>query len=168
MSDKDLLEALKRIIEKELSSLGKLIPKDVVSNIERQISPKLEKVIEQSGYVKKSKYENLERIINDLEKRIDELEKNRRNLYAGGIGYFTPNNEFDTCIALRTALIKDNKITILVNEAELGSNINPETAESEYLAAKDALEKADGRKAKIETNLAFKRARARYQVNSRA
>ena len=76
MSDKDLLEALKRIIEKELSSFGKLIPKDVVSNIERQISPKLEKVIEQSGYVKKSKYENLERIINDLEKRIDELEKN--------------------------------------------------------------------------------------------
>ena len=76
MSDKDLLAALKRIIEKELNSLGKLIPKDVVSNIERQISPKLEKVIEQSGYVKKSKYENLERIINDLEKRIDELEKN--------------------------------------------------------------------------------------------
>ncbi len=40
---------------------------------------------------------------------IDELEKNKRKLYAGGIGYFTPNNEFDTCIALRTALIKDNK-----------------------------------------------------------
>ena len=43
---------------------------------------------------------------------IDELEKNRRNLYAGGIGYFTPNNEFDTCIALRTALIKDNKFYV--------------------------------------------------------
>ncbi len=43
---------------------------------------------------------------------IDELEKNRRNLYAGGIGYFTPNNEFDTCIALRTALIKDNKFFV--------------------------------------------------------
>ena len=76
MSDKDLLEALKRIIEKELSSLGKLIPKEFVSNIERQISPKLEKVIEQSGYIKKSKYNNLEKIISDLEKRIDELEKN--------------------------------------------------------------------------------------------
>ena len=43
---------------------------------------------------------------------IDELEKNRRNLYAGGIGYFTPNNEFDTCIALRTALIKGNKFYV--------------------------------------------------------
>ena len=66
------------------------------------------------------------------------------------------------------ALIKDNKITILVNEAELGSKIDPEKAEADYLAAKEALEKADGRKAKIETNLAFKRARARFQVNSRA
>ena len=43
---------------------------------------------------------------------IDKLEKNRRNLYAGGIGYFTPKNEFDTCIALRTALIKDNKFYV--------------------------------------------------------
>ena len=43
---------------------------------------------------------------------IDELEKNKRKLYAGGIGYFTPNKEFDTCIALRTALIKDNKFYV--------------------------------------------------------
>ena len=43
---------------------------------------------------------------------IDELEKNRRKLYAGGIGYFTPNNEFDTCIALRTAIIKNNKFYV--------------------------------------------------------
>ena len=43
---------------------------------------------------------------------IDELEKNKRKLYAGGIGYFTPNNEFDTCIALRTALIQNNKFYV--------------------------------------------------------
>jgi anthranilate synthase component 1 len=43
---------------------------------------------------------------------IDELEKNKRKLYAGGIGYFTPNKEFDTCIALRTALIKDKKFYV--------------------------------------------------------
>ena len=43
---------------------------------------------------------------------IDELEKNKRKLYAGGIGYFTPGKEFDTCIALRTALIKDNKFYV--------------------------------------------------------
>ena len=43
---------------------------------------------------------------------IDNLEKNKRKLYAGGIGYFTPNKEFDTCIALRTALIKNNKFYV--------------------------------------------------------
>ena len=43
---------------------------------------------------------------------IDELETSKRKLYAGGIGYFTPNQEFDTCIALRTALIKDKTIYV--------------------------------------------------------
>ena len=43
---------------------------------------------------------------------IDKLEKNKRKLYAGGIGYFTPGKEFDTCIALRTALIKNNKFYV--------------------------------------------------------
>ena len=37
---------------------------------------------------------------------IDELETSRRKVYAGGIGYFSANGEFDTCIALRTAVAK--------------------------------------------------------------
>ena len=40
---------------------------------------------------------------------IDELEKSKRKMYAGSIGYFSANKNFDTCIALRTALIKNNK-----------------------------------------------------------
>lgn len=75
MSDKDLSEAIKSIIEKELKSFSKLIPKDIISNIEEKISPEIENLIEQSGYIKKSKYKNLKRIISDLEKRIIELEK---------------------------------------------------------------------------------------------
>ena len=43
---------------------------------------------------------------------IDELEKTNRKLYAGGIGYFSTNNNMDTCIALRTALIKEKKVFI--------------------------------------------------------
>ncbi len=43
---------------------------------------------------------------------IDKLEKNKRKLYAGGIGYFTSSKEFDTCIALRTAVIKNNKFYV--------------------------------------------------------
>ena len=38
---------------------------------------------------------------------IDELETTKRKVYAGGIGYFTAAGEFDTCIALRTAVVKD-------------------------------------------------------------
>jgi polyhydroxyalkanoate synthesis regulator phasin len=75
MSEKDLSKALRNIIEKELKSLGKLLPKDVISNIEKKISPQIEEIIEQSGYVKKSKYDNLERIIDDLEERVKDLEK---------------------------------------------------------------------------------------------
>ena len=43
---------------------------------------------------------------------IDELEKAKRKMYAGAIGYFSANQNFDTCIALRTALIKNNKFYI--------------------------------------------------------
>ncbi len=38
---------------------------------------------------------------------IDELEKERRGLYAGCVGYFSADGEMDSCIVLRTALIKD-------------------------------------------------------------
>ena len=76
MKDKDLAEALKSIIEKELKIFSALIPKDTFKNIENNIHPKVEKIVEQSGYVKKEKYENLKRIIDNLEKRISDLEKN--------------------------------------------------------------------------------------------
>ncbi len=43
---------------------------------------------------------------------IDELENTRRKVYAGGIGYFAANGDFDTCIALRTAISKNNKFYV--------------------------------------------------------
>ena len=43
---------------------------------------------------------------------IDELESTRRKVYAGGIGYFSANGDFDTCIALRTAISKNNKFYV--------------------------------------------------------
>ena len=43
---------------------------------------------------------------------IDELETTKRKVYAGGIGYFSANGEFDTCIALRTAVAKKNKFYV--------------------------------------------------------
>ncbi len=38
---------------------------------------------------------------------IDELEKEKRGIYAGCVGYFSAAGEMDTCIVLRTALVKD-------------------------------------------------------------
>ena len=43
---------------------------------------------------------------------IDELETTRRKVYAGGIGYFSANGDFDTCIALRTAISKNKKFYV--------------------------------------------------------
>ena len=43
---------------------------------------------------------------------IDELETTKRKVYAGSIGYFSANGEFDTCIALRTAVAKNNKFYV--------------------------------------------------------
>jgi len=43
---------------------------------------------------------------------IDKLETSKRKVYAGGIGYFSANGEFDTCIALRTAVVKNKKFYV--------------------------------------------------------
>ncbi len=42
---------------------------------------------------------------------IDELEKTRRGTYAGGIGYFS-GDSLDSCIALRTALVKGGQVFV--------------------------------------------------------
>ncbi len=43
---------------------------------------------------------------------IDELEPEKRGVYGGGIGYFAGNGEMDFCIALRTAVLKDETLYI--------------------------------------------------------
>jgi anthranilate synthase component 1 len=43
---------------------------------------------------------------------IDELEPERRGFYAGTVGYFSADGDMDSCITLRTALLKDGKMYI--------------------------------------------------------
>jgi anthranilate synthase component 1 len=43
---------------------------------------------------------------------IDELEKAKRGPYAGCVGYFTADGEMDTCIVLRTAIVKDGLLHV--------------------------------------------------------
>ena len=72
---------------------------------------------------------------------IDELEKNKRKLYAGGIGYFTPNGDFDTCIALRTALIKNKKFYVQAG-AGVVADSKPEKEYAETVNKAKALMRA--------------------------
>ncbi len=72
---------------------------------------------------------------------IDELEVSKRKLYAGGIGYFTANQNFDTCIALRTALIKDKKIYVQ-SGAGIVADSNPTNEYNETVNKAKALLKA--------------------------
>jgi anthranilate synthase component 1 len=43
---------------------------------------------------------------------IDELETDKRGIYGGCIGYFGAAGEMDTCIVLRTALIKNGRMHV--------------------------------------------------------
>jgi ATP synthase F1 epsilon subunit len=62
------------------------------------------------------------------------------------------------------ALVQENTVTILVNDAELATSVNSDEAEKAFIEAQTAFEKAESRKEKIETSLTFKRARARLQL----
>jgi anthranilate synthase component 1 len=43
---------------------------------------------------------------------IDELESERRSFYAGAVGYFAADGSMDTCITLRTGLVKDGRLFV--------------------------------------------------------
>jgi F-type H+-transporting ATPase subunit epsilon len=62
------------------------------------------------------------------------------------------------------ALVKQNQVTILVNEAESSKTISAEQAEKCISRGKNRLETADGEKQRVEATFQFKRARACYQV----
>ncbi len=59
---------------------------------------------------------------------IDELEPEKRGIYAGCIGYFGADGEMDTCIALRTALIKDGMLYAQAG----GGVVTDSTPQGEY------------------------------------
>ena len=75
MRQNEVTKAIFSILEKELKNINKLIPGDLLKNLEKNIAPELNNVIEKSGYVSKSKYDSLNKIAKDLEKRISDLEK---------------------------------------------------------------------------------------------
>ncbi len=69
-------------------------------------------------------------------------------------------------VALRGgfALVQNNVVTILVNEAVAASTVNAQEAERALEEATARLNQAAGEKEKVEATFAYKRARARFQI----
>lgn len=64
------------------------------------------------------------------------------------------------------ARIGNNEITVLVNDAEKGSDIDPDEAQQTLEIAKANLRKAEGKRQTIEANLALRRARTRVEAST--
>ena len=72
---------------------------------------------------------------------IDELETERRGVYAGAIGYFSAGGAMDTCIALRTAIIKDGVLHVQAG-AGVVADSDPESEHQECRSKARALLRA--------------------------
>jgi anthranilate synthase component 1 len=72
---------------------------------------------------------------------IDELEKEKRGLYAGAVGYFSAAGEMDTCIVLRTALVKNGTMYVQAG-AGIVADSNPELEQQECVNKAKALFRA--------------------------
>ena len=72
---------------------------------------------------------------------IDELEKEKRGIYAGCIGYFSAAGEMDTCIVLRTAVIKDGTMYVQAG-AGIVADSNPSAEQQECVNKAKALFRA--------------------------
>jgi anthranilate synthase component 1 len=76
---------------------------------------------------------------------IDELEVSKRGLYAGGVGYFSAGGDMDTCIVLRTAVLKDGLMhvqagggVVLDSDAEAEFQETVHKARALFRAAEEA------------------------------
>ncbi len=67
---------------------------------------------------------------------IDELETEKRGVYAGGIGYFSSGGDMDLCIALRTAVLKDQTLYVQAG----GGIVHDSDPDSEY---QETVDKSD-------------------------
>jgi anthranilate synthase component 1 len=72
---------------------------------------------------------------------IDELEVEKRGIYAGCVGYFTADGAMDTCIVLRTSIVKDGKMYVQAGAGIVADSV-PEREHEECVAKARALFRA--------------------------
>ncbi len=82
---------------------------------------------------------------------IEELEPEQRGIYAGCIGYFSANGEMDTCIALRTAVVKDGVMYVQAG-AGVVADSNPRAEHEECVVKARALFRAAEEAVKFASN----------------
>jgi anthranilate synthase component 1 len=63
---------------------------------------------------------------------IDELEREKRGVYAGAVGYFGAGGAMDTCIALRTSVVKDGRLYSQAGAGIVADSV-PESEQTECL-----------------------------------
>ena len=81
---------------------------------------------------------------------IDELEKSKRGPYAGCVGYFSADGNLDTCIVLRTALVKDGVLHVQAGAGIVHDSI-PENEQQECINKAKAIVRAAEEAVRFET-----------------
>jgi anthranilate synthase component 1 len=82
---------------------------------------------------------------------IDEMEKEKRGIYAGCVGYFSANGDMDSCIVLRTSLVKDGVMHVQAGAGIVADSV-PQSEQTEcenkakalFRAAEEAVRFATG------------------------
>jgi anthranilate synthase component 1 len=72
---------------------------------------------------------------------IDELEEGKRGIYAGCVGYFSANGEMDSCIVLRTSVVKDGIMYVQAGAGVVADSV-PEREQDECVNKASALFRA--------------------------
>jgi anthranilate synthase component I len=85
---------------------------------------------------------------------IAELESETRGAYAGGVGYFSPNGDMDSCIVLRTAVVKDGVMHVQAG-AGIVADSDPDYEQRECEAKAGALIAAAREAVRVSQDIGF-------------
>jgi anthranilate synthase component 1 len=111
----------------------------IVSNVEGQLDPKYDSLDALAAGFPAGTVSGAPKV--RAMEIIDELEKEKRGIYAGSVGYFSAGGEMDSCIVLRTALVKDGVMYVQAG-AGIVADSNPKSEQQECVDKAKALFRA--------------------------
>ncbi len=111
----------------------------IVSNVEGRIDPRYDRIDALAAGFPAGTVSGAPKV--RAMEIIDELERDKRGIYGGCIGYFGANGDMDTCIVLRTAVIKDQVMHIQAG-AGIVYDSDPSSENQECVNKAEALVRA--------------------------